>query len=114
MECRNLILYKNTPVPTVISRSFDRFFNYGEVLTETAQVSLQRSRIYEKADGSLVSLYFDYTTNLWQVATRSMAYAEGGDFQAKILKAFGVESIEVINHKISNLPSIEKGFTYIF
>jgi hypothetical protein len=71
-ECRGLILSK--PDHKVLCRSFDRFYNYGED-PETARFDISKAVIDEKIDGSLASVYYD--GNKWQVATRSMAFAEG-------------------------------------
>lgn len=74
IECRSLILDKKTT--NVISRSFDRFFNYGEVLEETEQVDFSRSVILEKCDGSLIKIYWCPNTNRWEISTRSQAFGE--------------------------------------
>lgn len=82
-ECRALILHK--PVPPwntwgVLSRSFNRFFNFGEVPPERKEnqeaiLNDPATVITEKLDGSLCNVYHD--GDKWQVATRKMAYAEG-------------------------------------
>lgn len=55
----------------------------------------QRSVIMEKADGSLIGVY--YHNGKWHISTRSMAFAEGehvmgGTFKDKVLEAFGFDS----------------------
>ena len=52
IECRSLILQFDTF--GVVSRKFDRFFNYGEALEYYEDFDLPRSVIMEKADGSLI------------------------------------------------------------
>lgn len=65
-ECRGLIL--NTHTLEVVSRSFDRFYNYGEVPEQTKQVDFSRAVVYEKLDGSLLNCYHD--GKCWNIATR--------------------------------------------
>jgi hypothetical protein len=72
-ECRALILgYPN--VEKILSRSFDRFFNYGED-PKTNDFDITKATIYEKCDGSLINIYHDGKKLC--IATRSMAFAEG-------------------------------------
>ena len=71
-ECRALILSK--PDHKVMSRAFDRFFNYGED-QRTKEFDISKAVVDEKIDGSLCPVYHD--GDKWQVATRGMAFAEG-------------------------------------
>ena len=71
-ECRGLILRKDTW--EVLSRSFTRFYNVGED-KNTVTFPICESRIEQKIDGSLLSLYWD--GSIWCSATRKMAFAEG-------------------------------------
>lgn len=65
-ECRSLVLeYDNGW--HVISRSFDRFFNYGE---EPVGWNIQDLVAYEKMDGSLISVFF--YNGEWLYRTRKM------------------------------------------
>jgi len=95
-ECRSLILRKGTW--EVISRSFDRFYNWGEGVPEHiaqkhptyqriaaypekqgeqsyTDFFLEHAVVQEKRDGTLISLYHDGED--WCAATRSKAFAEG-------------------------------------
>lgn len=95
IECRSLILQFNTF--GVVSRKFDRFFNYGEALDYYHDFDLSRSVIMEKADGSLIGVY--YHNGKWHISTRGMAFAEGehvmgGTFRDKVLAAFGMTEEE--------------------
>lgn len=72
-ECRSLVIeYKNTF--KVVSRSFDRFFNYGE--EPDKKYDITEMTAYEKVDGSLIGLFYteDYG---WLYRTRSMIMPEG-------------------------------------
>lgn len=67
-ECRSLVVTRNDNGKwLVVSRSFDRFFNYGE----TQDVfDITKMVAYEKVDGSIVSL-FNWKGD-WLYRTRSM------------------------------------------
>ena len=73
-ECRALILKKGSW--EVLARSFNRFQNAGED-KDTANFPVSKARIEEKVDGSILSCWYDYNNDKWNVSTRSMAYAEG-------------------------------------
>lgn len=95
IECRSLILDFFTF--GVVSRKFDRFFNYGEATEYYKDFDLGRSVIMEKADGSLVGIY--HHKGKWHISTRGMAFAEGehamgGTFREKVLDAFGMDQAE--------------------
>ena len=53
-ECRALLLEMGTW--DVVSRSFFKFFNYGQ--PEAHPVDWATARVQEKLDGSLICLYF--------------------------------------------------------
>ena len=63
-ECRGIILDERDDWH-VVSRAFDKFFNYGEALA--ADVDWQTAKVQEKVDGSLCVLY-PYEGE-WRVAT---------------------------------------------
>lgn len=91
IECRSLILRMSDL--SVVSRAFDRFFNAGECPEYYSDFDPTRATVYEKADGSLVKVYWHPTRNQWCISTRGTAYAEGnhpmgGTFLDHILKAF--------------------------
>ena len=67
-ECRSLVVECVDGVWSVVSRSFDRFFNHGEVTSE--HHPLHQYTAYEKLDGSLLSVFFH--NNQWMYRTRSM------------------------------------------
>lgn len=94
IECRSLILkYSDF---SVLSRKFDRFFNAGEALEYYSDFDLSRSIVQEKADGSLIGVYYNPHTKNWEISTRGMAKAEGdhvmgGTFRSHVLQALGFE-----------------------
>lgn len=87
-ECRSLVVNGKFEV---ISRSFDRFFNYGE---GECEVDFSKAFAMEKADGSLISLYYNPAMNQWHFRTRGTAFAEsqmpsGRSYQEAILECIG-------------------------
>jgi len=91
MECRSLILEADTL--KVVSRSFDRFFNYGEALNVMPEIDWKRAVAYEKVDGSLIKLYNH--KGHWYISTKGTVYGDsdcmgyGITFFELVLKAIG-------------------------
>jgi hypothetical protein len=108
-ECRGLILDNSF---NVVSRSFCRFFNYGECF---ATFDPKTATIYEKIDGSLIKIY--YWNGLWRISTRGTAFAESGvngwditfkDMVLKALRCLDDEKFQLYcNHYLND------EFTYI-
>ena len=71
-QCRGIILYESEDGYRVICRPFDRFYNHidGDVDFDFST----KLRILEKADGSLIKIY--YHDGRWEIATRGTAFAE--------------------------------------
>ena len=72
MECRGLII--NTKTLTVVSRTFQRFFNLNENENDPFDFD-SGFRAEEKADGSIMSVY--HHNDSWHIASRGNAFAEG-------------------------------------
>ena len=95
-ECRGLILDKEF---NVVSRSFDRFFNYGE---QFATFNPATAVAYEKIDGSLIKIYKH--KGHWYCSTRGTAFAESGvngwgiTFADMVYKALGLEGDTITCH----------------
>ena len=101
IECRALILsYPNTNI--ILSRSFDRFFNFGED-QDSDKFDITAATIYSKEDGSLINCYHD--GNELCIATRSMAFAEGetvsGPTFKELVERVNPNLLENINTKLS-------------
>lgn len=113
IECRGLIVDNDL---NPVCRPFDRFFNLGEALEITDQFDFTTADFYEKADGSLVKVY--YHNREWHVATRGTAFAEsanytGETFQNLIAKAFGCETIDELKERLKPLaPNCTYCFEY--
>ena len=71
-ECRGLILDQDRDW-AVVARPYDKFFNHGE--THAAEIDWSTARVFEKLDGSLITLYH-YDGN-WHVATSGTPDASG-------------------------------------
>lgn len=115
IECRSLILDLHTYA--LVSRKFNRFFNYGEALDYYQDFSFKDSVVFSKEDGSLTGVYFNPNTSRWEISTRGMAKAEGphpfgSTFKDKILAAFGFESDEAFQITFDHLAN--SSMTYVF
>jgi hypothetical protein len=114
MECRSLMLDVNGDV---ISRAYPRFFNYGQHPDITGKFEFEGSKIFEKADGSLIRIYWNPYDNRWEIATRGTAFAEGpSNFYATFREAvlddgFNVTE-EEFQHKMNSFGN--KNVTYVF
>lgn len=111
IECRSLILDNQY---SIVSRSMDRFFNYGEALNVQPEIDFSKAICYEKVDGSLIKIYNH--KGVWLAATRGTAYAEspsgfGHTFKSLVLKALECEE-ELFQDKCNEF--LCKDFTYIF
>ena len=71
-QCRGLILDEADDWK-VISRPFDKFFNYGE--GHAAEIDWSTAKVQEKLDGSLIQLY--WYDGEWQVGTSGTPDASG-------------------------------------
>jgi len=71
-ECRGIIVDKNQNWD-IISFPFLKFFNYGKPITH--QIDWDSAKIYEKVDGSIMTMY--YYDNRWNVASSGILDASG-------------------------------------
>jgi len=112
-ECRGLVL--SWPELRVLCRSFDRFYNYGEdpgSLKFAEQIS--QATIYEKIDGSLMSVYHDgLASSGWCVSTRGRAFAEGETGNGRTFRDMFEEALGCgLNDVFQHMP--KDNWTYIF
>jgi hypothetical protein len=113
MECRGIILDTDY---NVVCLPFDRFFNLGEALDITGDFNFNTSVAYEKADGSLIKVY--YWDGSWRIATRGTAFAEtenytGEKFETLVLKALGFNSLKEFSEALKSV-SIPISITFLF
>lgn len=112
MECRSLVLNYNYDV---VARSFPRFFNYGEAPETYAELDISRAVVFEKADGSLIKIYYNPFTSKWEISTRSspdgdVPFVGGGTFRDQILNVLGWSETE-FQEKAEYLS---KEYTWVF
>lgn len=106
-ECRGLIIDYCKLQP--VSKTFKRFFNLNE--NENDEFDFNNYfRAEEKADGSLMSVYFNY--GKWHVATRGSAFAEG-------TTASGLSFKDIFETAIGTdvntfMTDMDRGYSYIF
>lgn len=115
IECRSLIL--SYPEFDVVSRKYDRFFNYGEAPDLYADFSFDDAIVMEKADGSLIGVYYNPKTASWEISTRGMAKAEGehlfgGTWRQKVQEAFGFKDEDDFQKRCDDI--FWRTSTYIF
>lgn len=97
-ECRGLILTEKDSKWEVVSRSFDRFYNYGENPEQDAKIDFSRAEVFEKLDGSLIKVY--WWNGEWRISTRGTAFAEsdvngwGFSFRELFLQTVGLTEDE--------------------
>jgi len=112
VECRALILDAEF---NVVSRSFDRFFNLGEVPESQSHIDMKQAILHEKIDGSLIRIYF--WNGKWHIATRGMAFAESNmngfdiTFRDLVLKALDIADDQAFQCLCDDL--LNEGVTYI-
>lgn len=114
-ECRGLIL--GLPRFNVLSRTFDRFYNYLED-QDSNNFNFKKATCYEKMDGSLIPVYHD--GDKFVSGTRGTAFGEGespmGNTFAEIFKDGSNDFVGRFNklnrkHFSENKPF---HFTFIF
>jgi RNA ligase len=117
-ECRGLIL--SLPDFEIISRPFDRFFNYGEDPERQNYFNWANSIVFEKRDGTLIHVY-NYK-NKWYAGTTGTALAEGNPqlidgskigetFYWLFLEALNNSGCSGIDELMVNQP---KNYTFLF
>lgn len=60
----------------VMARTMDRFFNHGQDCAADVNFEANGTRFYEKLDGTMVALYYDFVKKEWHTATRSVPEAD--------------------------------------
>lgn len=117
MESRGLVICAETM--DIIRRPFARFFNIGEAQAYEADVDYARMKLLEKADGSLVTLYFNKVTGHWHFGTRGTPFAEGrhrqgGVFRDRVLRAAGLDMEPGSPAFDGRMNLLERDVTYLF
>lgn len=115
IECRSLILCCHTF--GVVSRKFDRFFNYGECPEYYEDFDFSKAQVFEKVDGSLIGIYYNFFTDKWEISTRGMAKAEGPHyfyptFRDCVLDTFGFRDEDHFQTVFDDVGNYY--YTYVF
>lgn len=98
----------------VLSRAFDRFYNFGEKHSGS-RFSSDSSLVFDKIDGSLCILYYHPDQERWHFRSRTTAYGEleieatGYSFAELAAEAAGKTDTDL--HTL-DLP--DKGLSYVF
>ena len=117
MLCRNLIVQFCDDGFHVVSRSFDRFFNLGEMEDYYTDFVWENATAQEKMDGSLISIYWNPLSMRWEVSTSGTAFGEseiyssGVTYRQGVLAAFDVDDS---NFNIWVDTIFHREYTYIF
>ena len=72
-DCRGLVLEKGTW--KLMSLPFRKFFNYGE--SHAAQIDWNTAKVFDKVDGSLIQIYWDWVLLDWCIGTSGTADGSG-------------------------------------
>jgi len=108
MECRGLILNYDFEV---VSRSFDRFFNWDEAPEQSEAFSFKGAVLLEKCDGSLIKLY--HYEGQWTFSTRGTAFAEAETALGTSFNDLVMETIEVDDLQDA-CKDLDTDITFIF
>jgi len=109
-ECRGLVLEKDTW--KVLSMSFTKFFNSEE--GNAHKIDWNTAHVLEKLDGSLLHVYFDWTTNTWFAGTTGTAEGEG-EVNNKMGTTFNQLFWDTLKEKYGlEANKFTKGNTYVF
>lgn len=109
-ECRGLIIDKD--LKTVLCRSFDRFFNWGE--TEERMSINNNVVCMAKEDGSLINVWFNPHSNKWTCSTRKMAFGEGQNSFGMVFNELVDTALDEELHSFCERNKFCQGYTYIF
>lgn len=110
-DCRGLILEKDTW--KVMSLAFQKFFNSAE--GHAHKIDWSTARIFDKCDGSLIQVYWDWHKSTWYAATSGMAEGEG-EVNEKPNTSFNDLFWETMASKYPrfSVDKLSKGCTYAF
>lgn len=108
-DCRGLVLEKGTW--KIMSMSFRKFFNLGE--TKAAPINLAESSIFDKLDGTMIHVYWDWVIEKWCIGTTGTAEAEG-PINTLPNKTFRDLFLMSLPNQNQFFGSLEKGNTYVF
>ena len=106
-ECRGIILDQDNDW-SIVSRTYDKFFNYGE--GHAAEIDWSTARVLEKLDGSLCQVY--YYNGGWNVASSGTPDASGNVNNSD--QTFAEYFWETYNSYDFSLPDSAKDYCFAF
>lgn len=123
-ECRSLILELKNNQFHVVSRAFDRFYNYEELtnpdipqfgkdVIKNFLNAPNYIKIFEKLDGSLIKLYHHEDLG-WVFSTRSVPFAEQCDVESLEGKTTFQDLINRFNFDVNKIPNGYEHLSFIF
>lgn len=113
-EARGIIIDINEL--RVVCKAFDKFFNYQESNSAFTKIKWNDNiRIYDKVDGSIIKLYYDYKYKKdWVFATNGCIYAENANLPFLDKKSFNYLIHNASNYNQINFNFLNKDYTYVF
>ena len=108
-DARGLVLEKDTW--RVMSMTFRKFFNTQEGYA--AKINWDTAHVYEKCDGTLIGLYWDWVQEKWCVGTTGTAEAEG-DVNSQVGFSFEDLFWQTAEKVGLNKSELVEGYTYMF
>lgn len=107
-ECRALVLQTDTH--EVVAKSFNRFFNWGEVAEEMKDFDFSSIIVQSKEDGSLVLIY--YYDGQWHANTRGsfatdLMQSQNFTWREGICKALHVSDLQEVDRHL------DRSLTYV-
>lgn len=115
IECRSLIIDKHQG--THASVSYPRFFNLGEAPDTVIGFDFSNASVMEKADGSLIKLWYNHYDGRWEWSTRGSAFAEApNDFHGTFRDAILNEVLELSEDEFQKIAygALDRSVTYVF
>jgi hypothetical protein len=109
-DCRGLILEKGTW--KVLSLAFRKFFNSEE--GNASKIDWNTAKIYEKMDGTMIQVYYDWYDMTWYAGTTGTANGEG-EVNNKNGTTFNDLFWDTVNNKYTfNECLLNKDLIYVF
>lgn len=112
LDCRGIILDRTNAMWEVVAFPYEKFFNIGEGYC--ADIDWETAKFYEKADGSLVNLYF--YNDEWHVQTSGTidAYAQTNHVTMLFRDLFWYTVEEVYGDKNEFVSRLDTSYNYMF
>lgn len=117
-ECRGVILRNTNGVWKFVCRPFDKFFNQTEpyctiVEEPTFNSNCPQLSFVEKADGSMINLWFDDVKDTWRASTGgTITPGNAGDYDVKFDALF-FQTLGLVAEQLKSVQSLDKGSTHI-